>query len=221
MKSWHATANSAIDGLQALLPAPPPVGPARVVLVTASGGGEGATTLAAHLAASLARSGRRTLLIDANLRRPSLHAAFRVPPGPGLSEVLRGEAAVASVVRAAPPERLWLLPAGGCDLRAVQAMAREGTLAFLDQLRRDYEHIVIDACPVLPAPDALPLVRRSDAVILSVRAGASRMAAVHAGWQRLTAAGARLMGTVVHGAEDDPAALVSYPTPPAQARPAR
>ena len=84
----------------------------RVLMVASALGGEGKTSLACHLATSLARAGRRILLIDGDLRRPSVHELFDLPQVPGLCEVLRGEAAVADVVRPALADGLWLVPAG-------------------------------------------------------------------------------------------------------------
>ena len=72
---------------------------ARVVLVTSAAAGEGKTTLAGHLASSLARAGRKTLLIDGDLRRPSVHQLFELPMQPGFSEVLLGEVEVADAVQ--------------------------------------------------------------------------------------------------------------------------
>src|SRR5581483_7984915 len=112
-------------------------------------GGEGGSVLAVQLAAALARAGRRTLLADANLRRPALHRAFGLDAGPGLSEVLRGEAAPHATVRPAPPDRLWVLTAGAADVRARHALARDGGQAVLDRLKRDYDYVVLDGAPAL------------------------------------------------------------------------
>jgi len=182
----------------------------QTVMVTSATAGEGKTFSATQLAASLARAGRRTLLVDANLRRPALHQAFGLDPGPGLSEVLRGAATLPSAICAAPPDRLWVLPAGGADLRAINALARDGALALLDRLKKDYDYVVIDGAPVVACADALPLAERCDAVVVSVLAGASGVPAVHAAWQRLTMMGARLLGVVVQGAADDDVARLRY-----------
>lgn len=207
---WHALPNDGLDATRALLlqAAPPTAG--RAVAVVSAAGGEGASVLAVQLAAGLARAGRRTLLLDANLRRPAVHRAFGAAAAPGLSEVLRGEAPLTSAVRAAPPDRLWVLPAGAADLRSLQALSREGALAVLDQLKKDYDYVVIDAAPVVPCADALLLAQRADAVLVSVLGGVSAVPTVHAAWQRLSALGARLMGVVVQGAADDGSAKLHY-----------
>jgi succinoglycan biosynthesis transport protein ExoP len=207
---WYGLPNDALDATRAqLLRAAPPTAP-RVVAVCAAVGGEGASVLAAHLAASLARAGRRTLLLDANLRRPAAHRAFAVPAGPGLAEVLRGETTGPDAIRPAPAERLWVMPAGEGDVRAIQGLSRETVQAVIDQLKRDYEYVVIDCAPALPCADALLLTQRADAVLVPVLAGASSVPAVHDAWQRLAALGARLLGVVVQGAPDGGLVRSSY-----------
>jgi capsular exopolysaccharide synthesis family protein len=207
---WYEVPDDSIDALRIMLTQPTSEAAGQVVLVTSALGSEGATSLAAQLAASLARSGRRTLLIDANLRRPALHQVFSLSAGPGLGEVLRGEASVNRVVRAGPLERLWVLPAGQGDAQAEQALSREGTLSFLDQLRKDYDFMVLDASPVVVVADALALSQQVDRVLLSVKAGVSRFPTVQAAWQRLAALGAPVLGAIVQEAPDA-VARYNYP----------
>jgi capsular exopolysaccharide synthesis family protein len=207
---WYASANDGVDGVRGLLMPPVPPAVARVVTVVSAVGGEGCSVLAAQLAASLARAGRRTLLLDANLRRPALHRAFDLAQAPGLAEVLRGETALPAAIRPAPAERLWVLPAGTADPRALQALARESTAALLERLKKDYEYIVIDGAPVLACADTLMLAQRSDAVVVSVLAGVSGLPAVSAAWRRLSLLGARPLGIVMQGAPGDEPARLRY-----------
>lgn len=178
----------------------------RSVLITSAAGAEGKTSLAVLLAVSLARAWRRTLLIDASLRGPALHRVFGLPPEPGLAEVLRGEAEMDHVVRSTPVSRLWALPAGRLDDHALQALAQDDVGPMLDELKRQYDFVVIDAGPVLPVADALILARHVDAALLAVLCGASRRPQVEAARARLEALGVRVLGAVVAGAPADPAA---------------
>jgi capsular exopolysaccharide synthesis family protein len=207
---WYQSPNDAVDCVRGLVMPAVPSAVARVVNVVSAIGGEGSSVLAVQLAASLARAGRRTLLLDANLRRPALHRAFGLGQSPGLAEVLRGESALPAAIRPAPADRLWVLPAGTADARALQALARESTAALLERLKRDYEYIVIDGAAVLACADALLLAQRSDAILLSVLAGVSRLPTAHAAWRRLSLLGARPLGVVVQGAADDDAAHLRY-----------
>jgi capsular exopolysaccharide synthesis family protein len=169
----------------------------RAIMVASGAAGEGKTSLAVLLAVSLARAWRRTLLIDANLRRPVLHRVFATGPEPGLAELLRGEAAADQAVHSTPVSRLWLLPAGRLDDYALQALAQDDVGRLLAELRGQYDFVVIDTPPVLPVADAPMLARHVDAVLLAVLCGTSRLPQVEAARARLEALGVRLLGAVV------------------------
>jgi len=169
------------------------------VMVTSSLEKEGKTTIASQLAASLARSGRRTLLMDGDLRRPTAHRLFELPVGPGLSELLRSEVEVEEVVRPTRVAGLWMLPAGKCDPDAVQSLARNGFRDAFDQLKNEFDFIVVDTGPVLTDADALLFGQYADAVILSVLRDVSRVPRVFEACERLRAVDIRLLGAVVNG----------------------
>jgi capsular exopolysaccharide synthesis family protein len=211
---WQARLGEAVDTLRTFLLRAAGDGP-HVVLVTSAAKGEGKTTLASHLAASLAWSGRRTLLVDGDLRKPAAHTLFGLPPGPGFSEVLRGEAPAGEVIRPTAIEGLWILPAGQWDRRAIHALAQEETATLFRQLREEFDYVVVDSSPVLPVADALILGEHADAVLFSVLEGTSRLPAVNAGFQRLEALSTPVLGAVVTGRGGD-AELISiqYPARP-------
>jgi capsular exopolysaccharide synthesis family protein len=171
----------------------------RVIMVTSASGGEGKTSLASHLAASLARAWRKTLLIDCDLRNPAAHKQFELPLEPGFSEGLRGEVEFDSAVQATTLSRLWLLPAGRCDAHAVQALAQDNVGAAFDRLKEQYDFIIIDACPVLPVADALLVGQHVDAALFAVLRDVSRVPAVLAAQQKLQSLGVRTLGAVVIG----------------------
>jgi capsular exopolysaccharide synthesis family protein len=171
----------------------------RLVMVTSAGGGEGKTTVAGHLASSLARSGRRTLLVDGDLRSPALHQLFELPQQPGLSEVLLGEVHVAEATLATSLDGLLVIPAGEWDRDVVQALARDEVRRLFEKLKREYDFVVIDSHPVLAATDALLIGQHVDAVILSLLRGVSRTPQVYAAQQRLESLGIRVLGAVVNG----------------------
>jgi capsular exopolysaccharide synthesis family protein len=175
----------------------------RLVLVTSAVGGEGKTSLAVLLAASLARAWRKTLLLDADLRKPQTHALFEKPLEPGLSELLRGETEPAEVVHPTGLSRLWLVAAGHWDAHAVQALAQDGAGRLFDTLKEHYDFLVLDAGPVLPVADTLLLSTHVDTVLLAVRSGLSRLPIVRAAQQRLASLDAPLRGAVLLGPDDD------------------
>jgi capsular exopolysaccharide synthesis family protein len=176
---------------------------ARVVLVTSAVAGEGKTTVASHLASSLARAGRKALLIDADLRNPALHQLFEVPLQPGFSEVLLGEVELEDAVQDTTLPGLVVMPAGQWDREVLQALARGGLEGVFEKLREAFDFIVIDSHPVLAATDSLLLSQRSDAVILAVLNGVSQTPRVYAAAQRLNEVGARVLGAVVSAADPD------------------
>jgi capsular exopolysaccharide synthesis family protein len=191
-----------IDAIRTLLVH---AGDTRVVLVTSAGTGEGKTTLAAHLAGSLARAGRKTLLLDGDLRNPAAHQLLEMPPQPGFSEALLGEVELADAVRPTALDGLSFLAAGQWDREVMQALARGGLEGLFERLRAEFDFVVIDSHPVLAATDALQLGRQADAAILSVLREVSQVPRVWAAAQRLAALDIRVLGAVVNAADPDEA----------------
>lgn len=199
-----------VDGIRTMLMHAPRVDGARVVMVTSAASGEGKTTLAGQLAASLARAWRKTLLIDADLRHPAQHTQFDQPLDPGLCEALRGEVEFEDVIRPTPVSRLWILPAGKLDAHALQSLAQEGLSLVFERLKEQYDFIILDSSPVLPVPDALLLGKQADAVLLAVMKDVSRMPAVYQAQRRLERLDIPVMGAVVLGEQ---AATYGQPAP--------
>ncbi|QDV72368.1 tyrosine-protein kinase domain-containing protein [Botrimarina mediterranea] len=171
----------------------------QLVLVTSPETTEGRTTVASQLAASLARAGRRTLLIDGDLRRPALHTLFNSPLEDGLCEVLRAEAEVSDVVRPTQAEGLWLMTAGYCDSDAIRALATDQVQPIFDKLRSDYDFIIIDGAPVLGLSDSLLFGQHCDGAILSVLRDRSCVTKIHQSVELLRSVGVRMVGAVVNG----------------------
>jgi capsular exopolysaccharide synthesis family protein len=192
-----------IDALRTVLLRDAHLEATRVVMVTSASQGEGKTTLACNLADSLARAGRKTLLLDCDLRQPLAHQLFELPLQPGFSEILLGEVDAADTIQATPVPGLFLVPAGQWDREVVQALAREGVGEIFEKLKEEYDFIVIDSHPVLNATDSLLLGQHADAVLLSVLREVSRSPRVYSACQRLASLGIRLLGAVVNGAAPD------------------
>jgi capsular exopolysaccharide synthesis family protein len=200
---WHSLLNESIDVTRTLLLHDSQATTVQVVLVTSAAEGEGKTSLASHLAASLARAGRKTLLVDCDLRKPAAHKLFDLPLEPGFSELLRGEAQVGDAVRPTRLSRLWLVPAGLCDSHATQALAQDNVHAIFEELRGQFDYVILDSCPVLPVADSLLIAQHADGVIFSILRDESRLPKVHAARQRLAAMGAKVLGAVVNGMQGD------------------
>ena len=198
---WQGLLVESIDATRTMLLHAARVNSTRAVLITSAMKGEGKTSLAAHLATSLARAGRKTLLIDCDLRRPTLHQLFDVQRVPGLCELLRGEAELNDVIRPTPADDLNLLPAGVCDGLALQAIAQDGVRDVLVGLKKRYDFIIIDSAPVLPVVDTMLISQQVDAVLFSVMREVSRVPLVQAAHERLASLGVKVLGAVVSGAE--------------------
>lgn len=194
-----AQLTDSIDSVRTLLMHDASARRRQVVLVTSAATMEGRTTVASQLAASLARAGRRTLLVDGDLRRPALHALFDLPLEDGLSEVLRTEAEVSDVIRPTHAEGLWLLTAGYCDVDAIHALATEQMQPVFDKLRADYDFIIIDGPPIIGLSDALIFGQYSDGAVISVRRDVSRMPKIQQAAALLRDVGIRVIGAVVNG----------------------
>ena len=171
----------------------------RTLLVTSAVDGEGKTSLAGHLAISLARAGFRTLLVDGDVQAPSANALFDVPAAPGLCEVLRGEATVVDAVHPTGLPGLAVLPAGAWDLVARQTLAGNRWKALKADLESEYDFVVVDSGPVLLVSDSLLMARDADGVLLSVLLDVSRVASVEETRDRRRAVGANVLGVVVNG----------------------
>ncbi len=171
----------------------------KVIMVTSATPGEGKTTLATQLAASLARAGRRTLLIDADLRSPKAHRVFELPLDPGLSEVLRNETDVDDVVRPTRAPGLWMIAAGGCCHECIQALARDDIRLIIHKLRDEFDFVIVDSGPVLSAADSLSLGVCVDVAVLSVLKNTSQATKVYEAYERLDSVGVHVLGAVVSG----------------------
>ncbi len=192
-----------IDGARTNLIHTTAIEPPRVVMVTSGQPREGKTTTATQLAASLARSGRRTVLIDADIRNPGAHRVFEMASEPGLCELLRGEADRDAVVHPTRTANLWLLPAGRCDLRSVQALSTSYLGTAIAALCVQFDYVVIDSGPVLKVADALMVGQHVDAAVVSVLRDVSTVPNVYEACERLRSVGITVLGAVVNGVNDD------------------
>jgi succinoglycan biosynthesis transport protein ExoP len=193
---WHSRLTEAVDSITTLLLHEASQVGARALLVTSAVGHEGKTTLACHLATSLARAGKRTLLIDGDLVHPTAHLMFNEGLEPGLSDLLRGQCNVPDVVRPTQASGLWMITAGQADSSVVQALARDAMQPLLEMLKSEYDFIVIDSSPVLPLAHALLIGKHVDAAVLAVRRDISRVMPVYAAYQRLATLGIPVLGAV-------------------------
>jgi succinoglycan biosynthesis transport protein ExoP len=200
-----------VDGVRAVLSQTGREAP-QVILVTSAVEHEGKTTFASQLAASLARAGKRTLLLDGDLRHPNVHLALGLDLRVGLPELLRGEIVNDEAVQPTGVEGLFAVTGGACDYAAITALSRTVTAQILAGFRESFDHVVIDAGPVLAFADVLLLGQSSDVAIVATMRDVSRVPQVTAAVDKLRSVGVRVLGAVVNGV-DDTAARRGYASP--------
>jgi capsular exopolysaccharide synthesis family protein len=193
-----------IDSIRTVLSCSEAEASTRVLMITSAVSREGKTMLAAQLAASFAHSGKRTLLVDFDLRNPSLHRLLALPQTPGVSEVLRGEIDFSEAVQATDVPGLSLLSAGVLSRSVLTTCLQESGEALFEQWRSEYHFIVIDSCPVLPVSDSLVVGQYADAAVFSIRPRVSRFPAVVAASEKLRSVRIPVLGTVVNGVRKSP-----------------
>lgn len=191
--------NESIDRVRTLLLHAASKDGTKIVMVTSAVDQEGKTTVASQLAASLARCGRRTLIVDADIRSPSLHELFDMPAEPGVCEVLRAEIELDDAIRPTRMPGLWLLPSGRCDGEAVQALAKDAIGTVFEGLRPEFDFIILDSAPVLTVADSLSIGQHVDAAIVAVLKDVSQGPKVFDAVERLRGVGINVMGAVVNG----------------------
>jgi capsular exopolysaccharide synthesis family protein len=173
-------------------------GPIRSVLVTSGLPGEGKSTTALHLAISRANQRQRTLLVDADLRRPTLHTRLRIPDGPGLAEVLAGDMYAGDViVESTEIPNLHILRAGQANGRASDLVG-PSILGVLGDAMQRFDLIVVDAPPLLAFAETLQLAIAVDGVVVITRAGSTSTQAVSSVLSTLESVQARVVGVVLN-----------------------
>jgi capsular exopolysaccharide synthesis family protein len=197
--SAEIAACDAADACRTLLLNALGAGP-KVIMVTSAMPGEGKTALSAQLALSLGRVGKRTLLIDGDIRKPGAHSVFGESHGPGLSDVLRKTHSLPNVVRPGPLPTVSLVPAGACNPQEAVSLLQLRLGSLIRKCRPHFDVILIDTPPLLNLPDAMVIGRHADGTILSLMNGVSTLPATQAACARLRTMSLPLLGAVLNGA---------------------
>ncbi|MBS1875376.1 MAG: polysaccharide biosynthesis tyrosine autokinase [Acidobacteria bacterium] len=174
----------------------------RVLVVTSSGPSEGKTTVCCNLAIAMAEIGRRVLLVDADLRKPRVHAVFGLDNDRGLVDVLKSrsvdEGMLADLVRETCLSGLFALTSGAPTSAAANLLFATHMPELLSRFKKDFDMVLIDTPPMLQMPDARVLGRMADAVVLVNRAGHTTRDAALAAQQRLVEDESRILGTILN-----------------------
>jgi Mrp family chromosome partitioning ATPase len=195
----RADVNEAIDKLRAYVAQTWLARGATTVAVTSPLGDEGKAFTAFGLASSLAQAGYKTLLVDFDLRNPSLHPLAGVPNGTGVCELLRGEADPRGAVLALP-NGLGFLPAGKWSDEARQAAVGGRLEALLARLREPFDCVVLHGHALLTVAESVEIARRSEVVLLCTLYRETRLPLLRRAAERLTAMEVPYSGVVYLGA---------------------
>ena len=176
--------------------------PPKVIMVTSARPQEGKTTTSINTAIVLAQKGVRVLLVDADLRRPSIHKALGMGPRSGLSNVLTGSATLEQTITTSPIlPNLFIMPAGTPPPNPAELLASSNMKDLVAELRGLYDHIVIDTPPTLSVTDAVVLSPCADATILVIRSGQTTKQALRRARDILTQVNAHVAGVLLNAVD--------------------
>jgi len=176
--------------------------PPRVILVTSALPQEGKTTTSINLAIVLAQKGTRVLLVDSDLRRPSIHKTLGMGPRSGLSNVLTGSIELEqAITRSTILPNLFLLPAGTPPPNPAELLASSKMKDVLVQLREEYDHIIIDTPPTLSVTDAVVISTAADRVVLVIRSGQTTKQALRRARDLLLQVNAKVCGVLMNAVD--------------------
>jgi succinoglycan biosynthesis transport protein ExoP len=186
-------------------------GAPRTLAVTSTRPAEGKSTTAYALALTLARStNRRVILVDADMRSPSVHHLFQMPNDKGLSNFLAGEENVQNLIITGGPADLSVMAAGPPPPNAAELLSGDRFATLVAQLSDRFDHVVIDAPPVMGLADAPLLASDLEAIVFAVESHGMRASLVNVALNRLAAAQANIVGVVLTKFESDRAFGYNY-----------
>ena len=170
----------------------------KVVLITSALPGEGKSTAAMLLAASCASSGKKTVLLDCDLRLRSTSVALRRKQRLGLSEFLSGTAKLTDILTYDPVTKINVIPAGATRPNVADLLMSQGMFELIAVLRRDFDYIIMDSPPLLPVVDALALATRADKILVIVEWCRTPRASVYEAFRVLGPEANRVAGVVLN-----------------------
>ncbi|HJU12514.1 MAG TPA: polysaccharide biosynthesis tyrosine autokinase, partial [Candidatus Binataceae bacterium] len=172
--------------------------PPRTTLITSATSREGKTVTSVNIAVMLAQLGRKTILIDADLRRARCHHVLSVDNHTGLTELLTGSAQPHEVVRKTETEHLDFLGAGTVAPNPTELLGSNKFAEILQHFEQNYDYIVVDSSPVLPVSDSLLMAQLVDGVVIVANAAATPRQHVRIACARIEYARGKLLGILLN-----------------------
>lgn len=186
--------------------------PPKTILFTSGQPGEGKTTTAINTAISLSQLGASVLLIDADLRRPTVHRVFKMNQPQGLSTYLSRQVEVDPLIHKLWVPNLSVLPCGPIPPNPAELISSERMKEVLKSLSEKYDHVLIDSPPLINVTDPVILSTMVDGVILVVQAGRSTRDIVRRARHELSSVGAKIFGVVLNNLDIKREGYGNYPT---------
>ena len=171
---------------------------ARSLVITSTGPHEGKTLVSSSLAIAIAQAGQRTIVVDADMRRPRLHEALGRSQEPGLSNVLVGEATLSDATRATSVENLWVLSAGHIPPNPAELLGSKKYADLFAELKRRFDWVVIDAPPVMPVTDAALIANSAGGVLFVIGSEMTPRQNAMVAIDQLRGANAKFVGAVLN-----------------------
>lgn len=181
------------------------------LLVTSAAPNEGKSLVAVNLAIALAKAGHRVLLVDADLRRPTVHINFDLDASPGLSNLLRREAGAQTSIRGTSLANLFVLTSGTDHFDAAELLSSPNLQVLLGALDTRFSWIIFDSPPVGPVADACIIARVVRQTLFVVTADSTSVGAAGSAIDQLKAADAKIVGVVLNRADLEKSAYYYYP----------
>ncbi|WP_395145245.1 polysaccharide biosynthesis tyrosine autokinase [Armatimonas sp.] len=173
----------------------------RSIVVTSSVPAEGKSTTAANLAMAMALDGKRVIIVDADLRRPSLHKLFRQESSPGLTDILVGTHEISEVIRSCGVENVSVIAAGSPPPNPAELLGSARMVELIAQLESLADIVLFDSPPTLAVADSVVLAARTNGVLLVIGYGETKKTNSRQAVERLQRANARVLGTVLNRVE--------------------
>ena len=170
----------------------------RVLLVTSAEPGEGKTTTMLNLGIVMMQANQKVLLIDADMRKPSVHVRLCIPAEPGLSNLLINQVEATAAIQHVPETKLDVITSGTVPPNPAELLNSPKMGEILQLVKREYDYVLIDSPPLLPATDAQVLSRYVDGTLMVINSGKAEEENVRKAKSLLELAGANLMGFVLN-----------------------
>ena len=172
----------------------------QTLVVTSANPGEGKTTVAGNLALVLAQGESKVLLVDCDMRRPSIHKLFKISNTYGISDLLVGNKKLESVANKYN-DNLSIVPAGKIPPNPAEMLASKAMTAFLEEMKNYFDYIVLDTPPLQAVTDAQVLSTKVDGSLIVVRAGVTKKEAINNAVSIIKKVKGNIIGTVLNVAE--------------------